>query len=53
MGYAVGGLILGYLAESLSVIVSVIFSGIATLIVALLFMVFYEDVQEKSVDLSN
>jgi len=32
---------------------SVVSTGVATLIVAILFMIFYEDVQEKVVDLSN
>jgi len=40
MGYAIGGLILGYVAENLSVIIAVYTTAIFTLIVSVLFMVF-------------
>jgi len=55
MGYAIGGLILGYVAENLSVIISVYTTAIFTLIVSILFMVFYKDVSDNNstVDLTQ
>jgi len=53
MGYAIGGLVLGGLAENFSIVTAVISTGVITLIVAILFMIFYEEKQEKSVDLTS
>lgn len=55
MGYAIGGLILGYVAENLSVIIAVYTTAIFTLIVSVLFMVFQKDVSDNNstVDLTQ